>query len=190
MTTIKAVFGNTPLEKPVIDVVNCVILMKVEDVQKGLDFVNQNAKVTFPRVNESMLDFGSPADDIITQSLQDTSNNTSSSIIEIVSNVVDKWQGVIRQEALVATGLLGVYLMVVLMGLIRVMRGQQDIPRNRGEGGGAFTNPRRGLAWVWAQFGSQPRLPAEPVQYYSTGPGPTPPAVLGYEYNRNQGGRL
>src|SRR5438876_9101203 len=55
VTTIQSVFGNTPLEAPILDVLNCVVLMKIQSIQNGLTFVNEHARVQFPRVDNSSL---------------------------------------------------------------------------------------------------------------------------------------
>jgi len=169
VTTLQAAFNNTPLEAPVLDVVNCVILMKVADVQKGLTFVNEHARVTFPRVNESMLEIQTGD---LSQSLSNGSSVGDTSVSTIVTNLIDKWQSAIRQEALVGAVLLAVYLCVVIMGLLRVVYLRREVPRIRGEGGSSDQGIH-GMTFIRAKIWPQRDARYDKEMYFA-GPGPTP----------------
>jgi hypothetical protein len=175
VTTLKAAFSNTPLEQPVLDVVNCVILMKVEDVQRGLDFVNEHARVTLPQVNESTLGINLPMT-ALTLSLNADSNGNGSSLAGIVTELVDKWDKAIRQQALVASGLLVAYVCVATMGFFRVMYGLRENLKVRGEGGGTSRGSVQGIAWVRAKIWPY-GMTSDTDDKTLEGPGPTPSAL-------------
>jgi len=101
--------------------------MKIQGIQNALTFVNNNARVDFPRVDNSSFDPG-----VLTSPSQDT----TSSLLAIMDDVVAKWQAAIRRQAIFAGILLAVYGLIVLMGLARVWYALRDSGRNRGEGGG------------------------------------------------------
>ncbi|KAK9454772.1 hypothetical protein V1511DRAFT_460088 [Dipodascopsis uninucleata] len=56
MSTLNDVFGNTPLYEPIKDVLDCLILFKIEGIENGLTWVQDNAHISLPRVNESIID--------------------------------------------------------------------------------------------------------------------------------------
>ncbi|KAK9237101.1 hypothetical protein V1525DRAFT_404956 [Lipomyces kononenkoae] len=49
------IFGGTPLYTPITDVVNCLITFKVKGIEDGLTWVHDNAHISLPRVNESII---------------------------------------------------------------------------------------------------------------------------------------
>ena len=164
VATIKSVFGNTPLEKPVLDVVNCLVLMKVAGIQAGLTFVNENAKVSFPRVDNSTLavDLNSSK-----STPQFASQPALSSFTRIMDGVINKWNSAIRMQATVAGILLAVYAFIVLLAFARVIYAMSNRTRNRGEGGGS-KGP--GKQWDWGRF----RLEPHTNRAFGQAPGPTP----------------
>ena len=123
-------FGNTPLEGPILDVLNCVVLMKIQSIQNGLTFVNENARVQFPRVDNSSLNVLESSGPV-----QSPSQAASSSLLGIMNNLIEKWDIAIRQQAILATILLALYGFVVLMGLARVIYSLLKEERSRARGG-------------------------------------------------------
>jgi len=148
--------------------------MKVEGIQKGLTFVNENAQVSFPRLNASLMDIDLSSINA-SQSLQDP-NIPASSLGGIISEVVEKWQKAIWQQALVAGILMAAYGLVMLAGAFRVIYVLRRNPKQRGEGGGASRLPTQRLGWVTDRFRLYRSNPFDdpPNQY---GPGPTPDAA-------------
>jgi hypothetical protein len=140
--------------------------MKVEGIQKGLTFVNENAQVSFPRLNDSVLDIDRSTADV-SQSLQ------GSTLGGIIAEVVEKWHKAIQQQALVAGILMGVYGLVMLGGAIRVLYVLRTAPKHRGEGGGTSALPAQGLAWAKDRFRLYRSNPFDDSPGL-TGPGPTP----------------
>jgi hypothetical protein len=162
VTTIQSAFGDTPLAGPVLDVLNCILLMKVQGIQDGLTFVNENAQVQFPRVDTST-----------TASLENLSvvqSTDGSSLATILNAVVDKWLDSIRQQAIVAGILFSLYCLIVCIGYGRVLYVMKRTARS----GGRVTRfwdlrSTTGLGQKVLEVTN----PFEDAPY-PTGPGPTP----------------
>ena len=152
-------FGNTPLEAPILDVLNCVVLMKIQSIQNGLTFVNEHARVQFPRVDNSSLNVLESSGPV-----QSPSNAASSSLLDIINSLIEKWDTAIRQQAVLAS---------ILMGLARVIYTLHKEERSRAEGGGFSSLRTQGIAWVRARVQVHPNNPFEDSRFEQE-PGPTP----------------
>jgi hypothetical protein len=169
VTTIQSVFANTPLETPILDVVNCLILMKVEGIQSGLTFINENAQVQLPRVDNSSFDLNLVTGVSGLQSQQDP----GSSLADILNEVIVKWQGAIRQQEIVAGLLLAAYVLVVLMGLGRVFSSLKQKERNRAEGIGIRPLTSHGIRLGRTKMNPDAGNPFDDANFECQ-PGPTP----------------
>ena len=169
----KAAFGNTPLEAPILDVLNCVILMKVEGIQKGLTFVNENARVQFPRVDNSTLKIATSSFGAATQSSSQAGQALDSPLLDIITRITDKWKAAIRQQLILAGCVMSIYGIIVLMGLLRVLYASHENGKTRGEGGGLFGFPSQRIAWARYKFGTNRGNPFEDPRFEHE-PGPTP----------------
>ena len=147
--------------------------MKVEGIQKGLTFVNENARVLFPRVDNSTLNAGTIALAAGTQSLATPGQGSGSPLLGIIIRITDKWETAIRQQAILAGCIMIIYGTVVLMGLIRVLYALHGSGRTRGEGGGWFGFPAQGIAWARYRFRTDRDNPFEESRFEYE-PGPTP----------------
>lgn len=135
--------------------------MKIQGIQDALTFINENAKVQFPRMENSTFDV-SP--------LSTPSQNATSSLLSIMDDVIRKWQTAINRQAMFAGILLAVYALVVLMGGARVFFALRENGKNRGDGGGL-----RFLKVQHLTNRVQPN-PLNPFEdfYFEAEPGPTP----------------
>jgi hypothetical protein len=132
-------FGGTILHDPVKEVLNCLIGLKVVAVQKGLNWVSENAKVSFPEFRPDVFSLGAAA------SLTDTSKDDSflsspgsvatDDVTGAVVKVSLKLQRMIRQEAIISACVVGVWFLVVLIGAVRVLFGLLSRDKSRAEGG-------------------------------------------------------
>ena len=136
---LSAVFNGTVLLNPVLDVMNCLIGLKVASVQSGLTWVHDHAKVNFPLFPNDTFSAGAAAsisgDSDLTTFLASPSSVTTDEVTGAVTYVTDAMRHHIVQEALVSTGLLLVYVIVVLIGVIRALLGMASPQKSRGEGG-------------------------------------------------------
>ena len=139
--------------------------MKVQGIQDGLTFVNENAKVLFPRVDNSTANS--------VQHLSVTQTN-GSSLPGVLNAVVDKWLHSIQQQAIVAGVLFALYCLIVFMGYCRMSYALKRVPRNIGNAIG-FSD----LASTTQVRGFQNKTELEVINpfddgLYPSGPGPTP----------------
>ena len=142
--------------------------MKIESIQNALTFVNEHAKVQFPRVDNSSLNIlETPS------SVQSPSQAASRSLLGILSNVIEKWDAAIRLQALLASILLAVYGAIILIGLRRVIYLWGKEEKGRGDGGGLSDLRNQGIAWVRDRVRGHPAHPFEDSRFQLE-PGPTP----------------
>jgi hypothetical protein len=136
---LNATFGGTPLYTAITDVFNCLIGLKVQGIEQGLTWVQQNAHLDFPLL---------PNDTMSVSALLSKSNNQAaaalfadpqmatqdevSAAINKISNIVESG---IKQEALIAFMLLMAWIVVFLCGLLNTCIKLSGRDRLRGEGG-------------------------------------------------------
>jgi hypothetical protein len=120
-------FGGTVLHDPIKEVLNCLIGLKIAGVQRGLRWVSENARVDLPRLRNDTFSLGAVVrvtadDDKAADSfLADPGSRASDKITNVVAEMTARVARSIRTEALIATVLLLVWLVVALMGLARVL---------------------------------------------------------------------
>ncbi|CAI4219706.1 unnamed protein product [Parascedosporium putredinis] len=140
---IDALFGDTVLNKVASDLIRCVIGLKIEAVQKGLTWLHDQARVDFPLFSEDTFSLGAQesisGDSDLTTFLASPSSVTTDEVTGAVQKVVDSLHKSILIEALISTGLLCVYIIIVLIGVVRTLAGMATPDRTRGEGGAAPT---------------------------------------------------
>jgi hypothetical protein len=138
-------FGGTPLYDPIKEVFNCLIGLKVQGIEKGLTWVHDNAHINFPTLDEDMFSLGaiakmtdSGSDDDF---LADPDGKTKDEISDAVLHVTNGIAKAIRQEALISTALLIVWIIMVLIGLISTYVGFLGRDRVRAEAGNEYNAP-------------------------------------------------
>ncbi|KAI2626865.1 hypothetical protein GGS21DRAFT_265138 [Xylaria nigripes] len=122
---INVVFGDTLFKDLADGVVRCLIGLKVEAVQRGLTWVHDHAHVDFPMFPNDIFSVGAnssiSSDTELTTFLASPSSVTTDEITGAVTHVTTWLRHQIIQEALVSAGLLLIYVVVVLMGMMRAM---------------------------------------------------------------------
>lgn len=145
-TGLETVFNGTILKKPIEDVIRCTIGLRVEAVQSGLTWVHDHAKVTFPTLPNDTFSKGAQEsiedDSDMTTFLATPSSVTTDEVTGAVQYVVDKLRAHIIMEALISTGVILVYVILVMMGVIRALVGMAS-PGGRNEGM-RYTGDKRG----------------------------------------------
>jgi hypothetical protein len=120
--TLTTAFGGTLLEDPVKDVVRCIVGLKLEGIQKGLNWVSDNAHISFPGVKSDALSLGALVEESVSDSavglLADPSGKAKDEITEAVNYVIRKMMSGLQQEALISLALIIVWLLVVIGGYI------------------------------------------------------------------------
>lgn len=122
--SVDTLFGSTPFADPIKDVLNCLIGLKVKGIQKGLTWVHDNAHITFPLLPNDTFSLG--AQDSIAPDakgaqsfLSDTSGAATDKITGVVLKLTNKWEGMLREEAILSGCIAAVWLLVCLIALIR-----------------------------------------------------------------------
>ncbi|KAL1883747.1 plasma membrane fusion protein prm1 [Paecilomyces lecythidis] len=139
-------FGGTLLYDPIKEVFNCLIGLKIEGIQKGLDWVSENARVDFPLMPNDTFSLGAAASIASDNSnpgdsfLADPGDQTSNKISEAVVRVVDKLAEGIRTEAIISGVIVLIWVLILLIGIIRALTLWWSRDRTRGEGAGLTYN--------------------------------------------------
>jgi len=140
------IFNGTVLKNTVLNVVYCLVGMKIDNVEKGLTWVHDHAQVTLPLFPNDTFSLGAQAsitnDTALTSFLASPSSVTTDEVSGAVDHVVNMLYNNMIQDVLIATGLLCVYVIVVLLGIIRSMAGMSVPTKHRGDGGQNFVDPR------------------------------------------------
>lgn len=142
MDVLNLTFGGTPLYTPIKEVFNCLIGLKVAGVQKGLTWVHDNAHVNFPLLDTDTLSLkalaaksDSSADDNLLSDPTGSSADAISGAVTSVTNAIEKG---IRQEAIISTMLLVVWLLLVIIGFITTYVRMNGRDKVRGESGNEY----------------------------------------------------
>jgi hypothetical protein len=133
-------FGGTPLYDPILEVLNCLVLMKVAGIENGLTWVHDNAHVDFPTLPNDTFSLGAvaslastsdPSDSFLSSPGDAASDKITSAVARFVNTVADA----IRTEAIISTVILLIWVLVVLIGVIRALVLWAGRDKVRGEGG-------------------------------------------------------
>lgn len=119
---IDAVFGEVPqLDKFMSSIVACLITDKLDKVQEGLTWVNENAQVTLPLFSADIFSAGVNdsinGDSDLKGFLASPSSSTTDEITEAVDEVVELLRNNIIQEALISLALFLVYIAYVFFAV-------------------------------------------------------------------------
>lgn len=138
-SALNSTFGGTILYQPILGVFNCLIGLKVAAFQKGLTWASDNAHVTFPEFPDNVFSLGAAAsitNDSATESfLSSPGNVASSDITNAIVKVADKLQNDIETEAIISACVVGIWIFIMLIGLVRALFSMMGRDKTRGEGG-------------------------------------------------------
>ena len=142
-------FGGTILYQPILGVFNCLIGLKVASFEKGLTWVSDNAQVTFPQFRPDVFSLGAAAsltnDSGVDSFLSSPGNVASDDITNAIVKVAVKLQSDIEEEAYIAAAVVGIWFLIVLIGLCRALFAMFGRDKTRGEGGPVgYTGDNRG----------------------------------------------
>ena len=117
---LKTTFGDTVLYDAIMDVLNCLILLKIEGIQKGLTWVSNHAHIDFPLLPNDTLSLGT---------LQRTSGDkadilaagddagAADAVTKAVYHVTNFIYDGIRQEAIISLCVVLIWVIIVLIGI-------------------------------------------------------------------------
>lgn len=173
-------FGGTILHDPIQGVFDCLIGLKIAGIQKGLDWVSDNAKVDFPLFKNDTFSLGAAA-----SLASDNKNSSESFFASPGSEATDKITGAIdrvtahleesiRTEAIISSFIILLWFIVVLIGLVRALILACKHSKLRGEGGPSFagdiplTEPARPYSSAAPAYES-PKPSVTPIRFPNFG---------------------
>jgi len=135
-------FKGTPLASAINEVLNCLITIKIQGIQKGLTWANEHAQVSFPTVPEDAFSRGalesiSSDADPASSFLANPGSAATDQITDVVVKLTNKWEDSIKREAIISACILGIWVFVCVIALVRVAClwfGHETV---RGDGGPA-----------------------------------------------------
>ncbi|KAF2478989.1 hypothetical protein BDY17DRAFT_257864 [Neohortaea acidophila] len=117
-------FGGTVLYEPILDVLNCLVLMKVQGIEKGLTWVSDHAHVDLPMLPNNTFSLGtiakvsgSEADILATG----PNGGAADAITAAMFHVINFVQDGIRQEAIISSCVVLIWVIIALVGLFRAL---------------------------------------------------------------------
>jgi hypothetical protein len=138
-SALNTTFGGTPLYGPITGVFECLVGLKIAGVEKALTWVNQNAHVNFPEFRTDLFSLGAAASIANSSSaesfLSSPGTVTTNDVTNAIMKVANKLQDDIATEAKISAAVCGVWLFVMLIGLIRTLIAMLGRDKTRGEGG-------------------------------------------------------
>lgn len=158
--------GGTILEKPAEEIINCLIGLKIEALQKGLTWVNEHAHISFPEIPADTFSvgaLGSLNNDKSDSFLADSDTASSDMITDTLFKMSQKWQEGLSTEAAISGGIVLIWVLVLLIALIRTGSLWWGVDNVRGDGGRQGTNFSGGQPPLAA-----PAMGAPPPSYASS----------------------
>ncbi|KAF3318527.1 plasma membrane fusion protein prm1 [Orbilia oligospora] len=115
-------FGGTPLEEPVKGIFFCLVELKVKGIQKGLTWAHENSQVSFPYFPNDTFSLGA-------------ATSAADKITNVVVKLAEKYESSLLIEVYICCGLIGLWLLVCVIGAIRVVIMMAGSDKTRAEGG-------------------------------------------------------
>lgn len=122
--TLNTTFGGTILYEPILDVLNCLVLLKVQGIQKGLTWVSDHAHIDFPLMDPSTFSAGASEKVSGSQNellAQGPAEGAADDIAAAVLHVTNALYRAVRQEAIISTCVLIIWLIIALIGIFRAL---------------------------------------------------------------------
>jgi hypothetical protein len=138
--TLNVTFGKTILYEPILDVLNCLVLLKIEGIQKGLTWVSDHAQVDFPLMDANMFSAGASEKVAGSQNellAQGPAQGAADDIAAAVLRVTDALYRAIRQEAIISTCVLIIWFIILFIGIARAL-----VLMSKGGSEGTYRQPQ------------------------------------------------
>ena len=160
MDELNKTFGGTVLYQPVLDVLNCLVLLKIQGIEKGLTWVSDHAHIDFPLLPNNTFSLG--AIDKVSGSEADIlaagpGNGAADAITGAMYHVTNAIEKAIRQEAIISTCVLLIWVTVALIGIGRAL-----FLMLKGGDGGVYQGPHptsRGPVEEKIELNNLPQVP-------------------------------
>lgn len=133
-------FGGTVLYTPILDVLNCLVILRIQGIEKGLTWVSDNAHIDFPMLPNDTFSLGtiqkvsgSEADILNTGA----NGGAADAIADAVYHVTNALYKAIRQEALISSYVLLIWVLIALIGF-----GRAGFLMMKGGDSGTYVGPQ------------------------------------------------
>ncbi|GAA5872068.1 hypothetical protein JCM16303_000966 [Sporobolomyces ruberrimus] len=113
---ISNVFDGTVLEDPILNLVFCLVGSKVDAISTALTWMHSHAHITLPTVSPTILMLSSNRSQELTDRL--TSPDSAVSMTSIVERMLRAYERSLEQQRLGFCIAIGIWVLVVLMGLV------------------------------------------------------------------------
>ncbi|KAK5131146.1 hypothetical protein LTR08_001294 [Meristemomyces frigidus] len=154
-------FGGTVLYEPILDVLNCLVILKIQGIEKGLTWVSDHAHIDFPLLANNTFSLGtvqkvsgSEADILATG----PNGGAADAITSAVFHVTDALYRAVRQEAIISTCVLLIWVFIALIGI-----GRAVFLMFRGGDSGTYVGPQP------TNRGPPPGEPHELDEFFASG---------------------
>lgn len=134
-------FGGTILYDPIMEVMNCLVTLKVVGIQKALTWVSDNAHIDFPNFANDTFSLGAVAS-LASDSQQNDSSflaepgdSASDQISASVLRLTTRLEDGIRTEAIISTIVVLIWVFILLIAIFRALTLWFGRDKTRGEGG-------------------------------------------------------
>ena len=124
MDALNDAFGGTVLYEPIKEVLNCLILLKIEGIQKGLTWVSDHAYIEFPLLPLDTFSLGAiqkvsgdKADILATG----PDGGAADAITGAMYHVTNFIAAGIRQEAIISACVVLIWVFIALIGISRAL---------------------------------------------------------------------
>ncbi|KAJ9477803.1 Plasma membrane fusion protein PRM1 [Pseudozyma hubeiensis] len=139
--TLTTTFGGTPFNAPLQTFVQCILGQKVAGIEKALTWIHDNAHVDFDMVPADVLMLKEDQQDAVLRPVRQAMlGDGQGGGGGVVGKVMEKYEKHLRQEMVMFGVLVGVYIVLLLIGLLAVLyasvveRSQQDDDGKEKEG--------------------------------------------------------
>jgi hypothetical protein len=123
-TTLDTAFGGTILHEPMEEVINCLIGLKIASFQKGLTWVNEHARISFPPLRNDTFTRGALAQlgdsHSAAELLATAKDKASDGVTEALNRVVNRLVHAIHSELLISGIVVGCWLLIIAGGAIYI----------------------------------------------------------------------
>lgn len=133
-------FGDTILYEPILDVLNCLILLKIQGIQKGLTWVSDHAHIDFPLMDPDTFSLGAAEKVAGSENellAQGPAQGATDDIAAAVLHVTNALYRAIRQEAIISTCVLIIWFIIAIVGIVRAL-----LLMPKGGSDGTFRSPQ------------------------------------------------
>ena len=120
MNALNITFGGTILYDPVLEVLNCLILLKIQGIENGLTWVQDHAHIDFPLLPPDVFSLGAiqkvggSEADILAAG---PDSGAGDAITGAMFHVIGFLEAAIRQETIISGCVVLIYVMIVLIGI-------------------------------------------------------------------------